>query len=191
MVVLNQLPAAFRDGSVDLQIDRLFDDAIQSVNEWSRPWDPTFDVFEDEQGFTVQMALPGLEANQIDVEVENDMLRIKGERKHDTSESKTWYARNIVAGTFSCSFRLPDYVDHEKSTAAYKQGLLTVTFPKRKEAKLRRIKIESQPVSDTSMKVEGTEVAIKKHMHSLVAASLVLGGFVALGIYAAWRALLS
>jgi HSP20 family protein len=191
MVVLNQLPAVFRDGSVDLQVDRLLDDAIQSVNEWSQPWDPTFNVFEDEQGFTVQMALPGLEANQIDVEVENDLLRIKGERKHDISDGKTWYVRNIAAGMFSCSFRLPDYVDHEKSTASYKQGLLTVTFSKREETKLRRIKIESQSVSGTSMKDEGKEVAIKKHMHSLVAASLVLAGFVALGMWAAWKVLFS
>lgn len=191
MMVLNQPPVIFRNGSVESQIDRLLDDAIQSVNECSQPWDPTFDVFEDEEGFTVQMALPGLEANQIGVEVENDMLRIKGERKHGTSEGKTWYARNIASGMFSCSFRLPDYVDHEKSMAAYKQGLLTVTFPKREEAKLRRIKIESQSVSGTSIKDEGKEVAIKKHMHSLVATSLVLGGFVALGIWAAWNVLLS
>jgi HSP20 family protein len=191
MMVLNQLPVVFRNRSVDLQIDRLLDDAIQSVNEWSRPWDPAFDVFEDEQGFTVQMALPGLEANQIDVEVENDMLRINGERKHDTSEGKTWYARNTAAGMFSCSFRLPNYVDHEKSTAAYKQGLLTVTFPKRQEAKLRRINIESQSLSGTLMKDEGKEVTIKNHMHSLIAASLVFGGFVALGIWAARSVLLS
>jgi HSP20 family protein len=191
MVVLNQFPVILRDGSVESQIDHLLDDAIQSVDGWSQPWDPTFNVFEDEQGFTVQMALQGLEANQIDVEVENDMLRIKGERKPDTSEGKTWYARNIAAGMFSCSFRLPDYVDHEKSTASYKQGLLTVTFLKREETRPRRIKIESRSVSGTSMKDEGKDVTIKNHVRSLVAASLVLGGFVALGIYAAWSALLS
>ena len=65
MVVLNQLPVVFRNGSIDLQIDRLLNDAIHSVNEWSQLWDPTCNVFEDEQAFTVQMALPGLDANQI------------------------------------------------------------------------------------------------------------------------------
>lgn len=191
MVVLNQRPVVFRNGSVEPQVDRLLDEAIQSVNEWSQSWDPACNIFEDEQNFTVQMALPGLEANQIDVEVENDMLRIKGERKHDASEGKTWYARNIAAGMFSCSFRLPDYVDHEKSTASYKHGLLTVSFPKREAAKPRQIKIESQSVRGTSMKDEGKEVTIKKHMRALIAASLILGGFIALGIWDAWKVLLS
>jgi HSP20 family protein len=191
MMVLNQLPVAFRNGSVESQIDRLLDDAIQSVNEWSHSWDPTCNVFEGEQGFTVQMVLPGLEANQINVAVENGMLQITGERKPDTSEDKTWYARDIAAGKFSCSFRLPDYVDQGKSAASYKQGLLTVTFPKREQAKPRRIKIESQSVSDPLMTDESKEVNVQKHMHSIVATSLVLGGFVALGIWAAWTALLT
>lgn len=144
MVIPNQSPTVFRNGSVESQIDRLLDGAIQSVNEWSQAWEPSCNVFEDEEGFTVQMALPGLEANQIDVQVENNVLRVKGERKSDASEGRTWFARGIAEGTFSCSFRLPDYTDHERSTASYKQGLLTVAFPKREEAKPRSIMIECQ-----------------------------------------------
>ena len=144
MVVLNQLPMVYRNGSFDVQIDRLLDDAIQSVNEWSQLWDPTCNVFEDEEAFTVQMVLPGLDASQIDVQVERNMLRVKGERKPDAPEGRTWYERNIEEGTFTCSFQLPDYVDYEKSTASYTQGLLTITFPKREEAKPRHIMIEWQ-----------------------------------------------
>ena len=76
MVVLNQLPVVFGNSSMDKQIDRLLGDAIQSVNEWSQSWEPSCNVFEDEEGFTVQIALPGLEATQIDVQVENNMLRV-------------------------------------------------------------------------------------------------------------------
>lgn len=144
MVVLNQLPVVFRNGSIDSQIDRLLDDAIQSVNEWSRSWEPTCNVFEDEQGYTVQMALPGLEAAQINVQVENNILCVKGERTRETSEGRRWHMRDIEEGTFSCSFKLPDYADYEKSTALYKQGLLTITFPKREEAKPRQIMIACQ-----------------------------------------------
>ena len=144
MVVLNQLPVVFRNGSIDLQIDRLLNDAIHSVNEWSQLWDPTCNVFEDEQAFTIQMALPGLDANHIDVQVERNMLRVKGERKRDAPEGRTWYERNIEEGTFTCSFQLPDYVDYEKSTASHTQGLLTITFPKREEAKPRHFMIECQ-----------------------------------------------
>jgi HSP20 family protein len=138
----NQVPVLFHNGSVESQIDRLLDDAIQSVNGWSTSWDPACNVFEDEQGFRVQMALPGFDVNQIGVQVENNVLRVKGERKRDESEGRRWYVQGIAEGTFSCSFKLPDYADHEKSTASYKQGLLTITFPKREEAKPRQIMIE-------------------------------------------------
>ena len=144
MVILNQVPALFRNGSRETQIDRLLDDAIRSVDEWSQSWDPGCNVFEDEQGFVVQMALPGLEVNQIDIQVENNELRVKGERKHDASENRTWYTRGIPEGAFSCSFELPASVDREKSTASYRQGILTVTFSKREEARPRRIMIECQ-----------------------------------------------
>lgn len=140
----SQLPVLFHNGSAESQIDRLLDDAIRAVNEWSQSWEPNCNVFEDEEGFTVQMALPGLEANQIDVQVENDELRVKGERKSDASENRTWHARTIEEGTFACSFQLPAYVDHEKSTATYKHGLLTITFPKREEARPHHIMVECQ-----------------------------------------------
>lgn len=142
MVVLNQLPVLFPNGSVESQIDRLLDDAVRSVSEWSRAWDPSCNVYEDEAGFTIQMALPGLDPQQIDVQIEDQMLRVKGERRVDTSQERTWYSRDIAEGPFSCSFKLPAYVNQEKSTASYKQGLLTITFPKRDEAKPRRIAIE-------------------------------------------------
>ena len=138
----NQLPVLFHKGSIESQIDRLLDDAVQSVNGWLQPWEPACNVFENAQGFTVQMALAGLDASQIDVQVENNVLRVKGERKLGESEGRRWYTRGIGEGAFSCSFKLPDYTDHEKSTASYKQGLLTITFPKREEAKPRQITIE-------------------------------------------------
>jgi HSP20 family protein len=140
----NQLPGLFHNGAVESQIDRLFDDAIQTVNEWSQSWEPAYNVFEDEQDFTVQIALPGLDVNQIDVQVENNILRVKGERKSDEPEGRRWYTRGIEEGAFSCSFKLPEHADYEKSTASYKQGLLTITLPKREEEKSRRILIESQ-----------------------------------------------
>ncbi len=140
----NELPVLFSSRSAESQIDRLLDDAIHSVNGWSQSWSPACNVFENKEGFTVQMALPGLDANQIDVQVENNVLRVKGERKHEESHGRQWYMHGIGAGAFSCSFNLPEYVDHEKSMASYKQGLLTVTFSKREQAKPRTIMIESR-----------------------------------------------
>jgi HSP20 family protein len=101
-------------------------------------------VYEDANNFYVQLALPGMEPNQIDVQVENNVLCIKGERKCEPSGEVTWYAHEFPYGPFSCSFRLPSYVDHGKSTASYTQGVLTVMFPKHEEARPRRIMIEGQ-----------------------------------------------
>lgn len=139
-----QLPVLFHNGSADSQIDRLLDEVSQAVSEWSERWDPQCNIFEESDEFTVQMALPGMEPSQIDVHAENNVLRVKGERKSETSEQTKWYTRSIPEGVFSCSFKLPTSVDHEKPTASYRHGVLTVTFPKREEARPRRIMIECQ-----------------------------------------------
>lgn len=140
----SQLQVLFPQSSIESQADRLLHDAIHSVNQWSPSWSPACNVFENEQGFTVQMALPGLDVKQIDVQVENNVLGVKGERKHEESEGQQWYMQGIGAGPFSCSFKLPDYADREQSMASYKQGLLTITFPKREAAKPRQISVECQ-----------------------------------------------
>lgn len=140
----SQLPVLYHDGTAESQIDRLLDEAIQAVSEWSESWDPTCNIFEDPDGFTVQMALPGMESSRIDVQVENNVLRVKGECKSETSEQTRWYTRSIPEGVFSCSFKLPAYVDHENSTASYSHGILTIAFPKREDARPRRIMIECQ-----------------------------------------------
>jgi HSP20 family protein len=144
MMVLNQFPAVFRNGSLESQIDRLLDDAIGSVNGGSRPWTPACNVFEDAQGLTVQIAIPGWEANQIKVEVVNNELHVTGERPAESAEQRTWLVRNLPEGSFSWSCRLPASVDTTHSTASYAQGLLTLHFPTRDEAKPRQISITCQ-----------------------------------------------
>lgn len=154
----SQVQVLFRNGSGESQVDRLLDDAIQAASERSESCQPTCNIFEDPDGFTVQMALPGIEPSQIDVQVAHDVLRVKGERVNETSEQTKWYARSIPEGIFSCSFKLPAYVDQGKSTASYRHGVLTITFPKREEARSRRIMIEYQSTEsgDASMSMDKT-----------------------------------
>lgn len=140
----SQLPVSSRNGSVESQIDRLLDEALQAASRWSTNWDPTWNIFENPDGFTVQLALPGLDPSQIDVQVENHVLRVKGERKNETSAQTRWYTHSIPEGAFSCSFKLPAYVDHERSAASYRHGVLTIAFPKREEARTLRIMIDGQ-----------------------------------------------
>ena len=143
MTWATQVPTLFRDTSFDTQIDRLFDEAVRAVSGWESAWEPDCNVYEDANHFYVQVAVPGIEPSQIDVQVEDQLLRIKGERKSEPSGDVTWYAHEFPCGPFSCSFRLPSYVDHGKSTASYKHGVLTIMFPKYEEAKPRRIMIEA------------------------------------------------
>ena len=138
----SQTPVLFRNGSVESQADRLLDGAIQAVSEWRGTWEPTCNIFENQDAFIVQMALPGLEPSRIDIQVEHNVLQVKGERKSETTEQTKWYTRSIPEGVFSCSFTLPAYVDYKKSRASCRQGVLTITFSKRDEAKPRRIMIE-------------------------------------------------
>lgn len=140
----SQLPVSSRNGSVESQIDRLLDEALQAASRWSTNWDPTHNIFENPDGFTVQLALPGLDPSQIDVQVENHVLRVKGERKNETSAQTRWNTHSIPEGAFSCSFKLPPYVDHERSAASCRHGVLTMAFPKREEARPRRIMIDGQ-----------------------------------------------
>jgi HSP20 family protein len=88
------------------------------------------------------MALPGWDQKDIAVEVNNQVLAVKGKRSLEPSATQRFHFREIVDGQFTRLFRLPSFVDHDKASATHKQGLLTISFPKREEAKCRRIVIE-------------------------------------------------
>jgi HSP20 family protein len=182
MVFHHMMPVVQRE-SIETEIDRLFDDAIRG----SSTWEPNCNVFEDENNFCVQMAVPGLTVDQIDAQVERNTLHVKGARKNETSEGKTWYAQEFEEGPFACSFQLPSHVNCDAVNAVYDQGVLTITFPKREEAKPRRILIEPSSGSAQSM-IEDQAGTMKR---SIQAASLLLAGLIGLGIWSAWSVLLT
>ncbi|WP_447973963.1 Hsp20/alpha crystallin family protein [Nitrospira sp. Kam-Ns4a] len=124
----------------DLQEDRFLTDALRAVS--AANWAPACNVYEDEQGFCVQMAIPGMEAKDVEIVAEDGVLTVRGERKPDASENRTYLVRELSWGTFSRSFAIPAHVDHEKASATYKDGVLAIQLPKREEAKPRRITIQ-------------------------------------------------
>lgn len=134
--------SSIRPDSFDHQIDRLFDEAVRVLGTSDLPWAPACNVWEDDNGFYVQMALPGWESKEIGLEVNNQVLTVKGERSTQDAESQKYHLREIQEGRFTRLFHLPTFVDHDKASATHKQGLLTITFPKREEAKRRQIMIE-------------------------------------------------
>ncbi len=126
----------------DRQIDRVLDEALRAFGASEASWAPACNAWEDDDGFYVQMALPGWEPKDITLEVDKQVLTVKGERKDRTAVPEKVHLREIADGPFVRRFRLPSFVDHDKAAATQKHGLLTISFPKREEAKCRRIMIE-------------------------------------------------
>src|SRR6266536_5416923 len=104
----------------DLQIDRLFDDAVQAMGTIR----PACNVWEDADRFTVQMALPGWEAKDINIKVEDGVVTVKGVRQEKASASpRTYFVRELGWPAFSRAFTLPANVSHDNATAAFKEGV--------------------------------------------------------------------
>jgi HSP20 family protein len=132
-----------RNGSAfDTVVDRLFEEATRALGDRERIWTPSFNAYDDEQGMTVQLALPGVDPAAIDVQIKDEILTVSGERSWDSPEGRRWHARNLPHGQFKATFALPPTVDHDKASAVYKDGMLTISFPKREEAKPRRITVQ-------------------------------------------------
>jgi len=97
---------------------------------------PAIDIVEKEKAFEVTAELPGLEAKDIDVQLANGMLTIKGEKQEEKEEkTKDRYVSERRYGSFRRTLQVPGSVDAEKIEASYKSGVLTVTLPKSADAK--------------------------------------------------------
>ncbi|HLK63070.1 MAG TPA: Hsp20/alpha crystallin family protein [Bryobacteraceae bacterium] len=125
---------------------RLFEDAFSralSEPQSNRPWAPNVDIYETGEELVVKADVPDVEQKDIDVRVENQTLTISGQRKFQQQESGKGYHRiERNYGNFVRSFAVPNSFDTEKVSASYKNGVLTVSLPKKEAAKPRQIKVE-------------------------------------------------
>jgi len=125
---------------------RMFEDAVtRLVNEprAARPWSPAVDIYETDNELVLKADLPDVEQKDIDVRIENQTLTIAGERKFESEESAKGYHRiERSYGAFTRSFAVPNAFDTDKIAAGYKNGVLSVTLPKKEAAKPRQVKIE-------------------------------------------------
>jgi len=125
---------------------RLFEDAVSRVfNEprANRPWSPAVDIYETENELVLKADVPEVDPKAIDVRVENQTLTISGERKFEQEESGKGYHRiEHSYGSFVRSFAVPNSFDTDKISADFKNGVLTVSLPKKEAAKPRQVKIE-------------------------------------------------
>jgi HSP20 family protein len=139
------LPAVFstvRPDAFDRQIDQMFEEALSAFGTAEGAWVPACNAWEDSNAFYIQMALPGWESSDVALEVSDNMLCVKGQRTKETTSSRKHLMREIADGGFVRIFKLPASVNQDKASASSKNGLLTISFPKRDEAKPRRIMIE-------------------------------------------------
>jgi len=141
----------FRDlVSLQDRMNRLFEDSFRGAGratgeeDWALggSWAPAVDIFEQGGDIVLKAELPGVDAKDVDIRVENNTLTLRGERKFDSEVKRESYHRVERAyGTFSRSFTLPTVVDTEKIKAEYKDGVLRVTLPQKEEAKPKQISI--------------------------------------------------
>jgi HSP20 family protein len=126
---------------------RLFQDAVSrllSEPAGSRPWAPPVDILETENELVLKADIPAVDLKDIDIQVENGTLTLKGERKFERREgaNEGYHRIERSYGSFVRCFSLPDTVDAERVAAEYSQGVLTVTMPKKELAKPRSIKVK-------------------------------------------------
>ena len=107
-------------------------------------WMPPVDIFQTgDHELVLKAELPDMERDNIDINIENFVLTVKGEKKLNTEVKEEQYHHiERRYGSFSRSFSLPQTVDSNRVSAEYKNGVLTVRLPLREEARPRTIKVD-------------------------------------------------
>jgi len=157
MRTMNRLEQPFRGAStLQEQINRVFGEVVGRTGEESNltPWAPAVDIYETENELVVKADLPDVNPQDLDIRVENNILTIRGERKFETQGHEKVNESNYLRierayGSFSRSFSLANSVNSEAIKADYHNGVLTLSLPKREEAKPKQIKVNVGTQSGT------------------------------------------
>lgn len=127
--------------------DRLFENFMDSPEFHENrglDWGLALDVTENENNFTIKASVPGINPDDIDITLSNNVLTIKGEFKEENNvEEEKYHLRERRSGSFGRSVTLPVSVDADAVEADYDNGVLTLTVPKAEEVKPRRISIKA------------------------------------------------
>ena len=133
------------------EFDRLFEnflDLPQLQENRGLDWGLALDVAENDQAYTIKASVPGVNPDDIDITLSDNVLTIKGEFKEEKNvEEEKYHLRERRFGSFGRSLTLPVAVNSEAVEANYDNGILTLTVPKAEEVKPKRITIKAnQPV---------------------------------------------
>ena len=137
----NEMPS-IRD-----RFNRLFDDNLFPVDRSEKTlglsaWNPSVDIYEDDDNIVIKAEIPGVEKDAIHVDVKGRVLTLKGERRNESEvKEDRFYRREMSYGRFERAFTLPAEADPEKIKADFKDGVLKVKVPKPEEHKPRQITV--------------------------------------------------
>lgn len=125
---------------------RVFQDSLSRLfsEPASRPWSPAVDIYETENELVLKADVPEVDPKNIAIQLENGTLTLKGERQFEQQKNgqKGFHRIERSYGSFVRAFSLPETVDGEKVKADYRNGVLTVTLPKKEVAKPKTINVE-------------------------------------------------
>ena len=125
------------------RMDRLWSRMTTEGEPPLADWSPASDVIETKDELVIKAELPGIDEKLLDIEIENGILTMKGERKAEKETEEQGYRRiERSYGSFFRSFTLPPNVEAEKISATFANGLLEVHMPKKESAKPRTIKVD-------------------------------------------------
>ena len=139
--------------SLQSEVNRLFDTFFggQPANGSIRRWVPPMDLVETDDHLVLKADLPGLDRDDVNIEVKDSVLTVSGERKTEHEErADGFYRVERASGGFSRSMSLPQDVDAERIDASFDKGVLEVRIPKPEERKPHRVEIGASAVEGTA-----------------------------------------
>ena len=134
-------------GALQNRMNRVFGETFgppmgQAEQPAPGTWYPSVDIYETETEIVLQVEVPGMSKEQVNVEIDEGTLHLRGERKIEKDVKEESYHRvERVYGTFHRSFSLPDTTDAEKVRAELKDGVLEIRLGKREQAKPKQIQV--------------------------------------------------
>ena len=127
-------------------MDRLFDDAFTRPLSMNEGWrGPALDMYQTDDDVVVKAAMPGMKADDVQINVTGDVLSIKGEMKEkNETKEKNYHIREQRWGSFERSVMLPTAVVSDKAKAEFEDGILTITLPKAEEVKPKIVTVKAK-----------------------------------------------
>ena len=127
-------------------MDHLFNDAFTRPLTLRDGWSaPAIDMYQTDNEIVVKASLPGVKADEVQINITGEVLTLKGEMKHEEEKKdKAWHIREQRWGAFERSIALPTDVVSDKAKAEFENGILTITLPKAEEVKPKMINIKAK-----------------------------------------------